>query len=201
MQAEVRVAWDSNFFYFAAEVHRPRDAFRPGRYASDGDAIQLAWGTDDGAAPADPFSGAGHLAAITFADGKPQVMRLAAPRVFLRDHVPGNMDPWYAPVEGAKADISRDRSRQVTIFEAAIPLKALDTVRAERGRSIRFAFRIGDGGGQPLDWSCAAGVPDYLAGPGNFLPLSCDDALPCFSLWTFTGPVPGPGAVSPEVKK
>jgi hypothetical protein len=202
-QVEVRTAWDAENFYFAAVVHRDREAFRVGRFASDGDAIVLAWGVGDRADDdfSNPARGAGlpsgafrdtdHVIALTFTSSGAQAIRLHGPRMMLRDHVPGNLDAWYGPVEGAKVDIARDAKQKVTIYEAAIPLKALAGLRAERGRTVRFSFRIGDGNGPPLEWSRAAGVPDYLAGPGSFLPLSSVEGLPCQTLWTFTGPTPG----------
>jgi hypothetical protein len=200
VRAEVRTAWDADNFYFSAIVYRQRESFRTGRFASDGDAVQLAWAADDGAARPEASGGSTDLAAVTFADGKPQVIRLGGPRIFKRDHLPGNLDPWYGPIDGAKADIAYDQKQKATIFEAAIPLKALKSVHVERGRAIRFAFRIGDGAGVPLDWSRAAAVPDFLAGPGNFMPASCVDALPCLGLWTFIGPTPE-AKPSPEPDK
>jgi hypothetical protein len=201
IRAEVRTAWDSKCFYFSAAVQRDRDGFKAGRFASDGDAIQLAWGLDgradddfggrgrDKGLPAGAFRDTDYLVAITFGKGGAQVLRLRGPHVMLRDHVPGNMDSWYGPVEGAVAAIARDAEKKVTIYEAAIPLAALAPLRAERGRTFRFSFRIGDGANLPLEWSRVAGVPDYLAGPGSFLPISSAEDLPCQTLWTLVGPV------------
>jgi len=201
VRAEVRTAWDAKFFYFSAAVHRDRDGFKAGRFASDGDAIQLAWGLDgradddfggrgrDKGLPAGAFRDTDYLVAITFGKAGAQVIRLRGPHVMLRDHVPGNMDSWYGPVEGAQAAIARDAEKKVTIFEAAIPLAALAPLKAERGRTFRFGFRIGDGANLPLEWSRVAGVPDYLAGPGSFLPISSAEDLPCQTLWTLVGPV------------
>jgi hypothetical protein len=196
VRAEVRAAWDSKFFYFAAAVHRERHSFVRGRYASDGDAIQLAWGVDDRAdddfgnrgLPAGAFRDTDHLMALTFGKDGAQVIRLRGPHMMLRDHVPGNMDAMVGPVEGAAADIARDAAGKVTLYEAAIPLKALAPLRVERGRTVRFSFRIGDGRNPPLEWSRAAGVPDFLAGPGSFLPMSSAEGLPCQTVWKFTGP-------------
>ena len=201
IRAEVRTAWDAKFFYFSAAVQRDRDGFMAGRFASDGDAIQLAWGLDgradddfggrgrDKGLPAGAFRDTDHLMAITFGKGGAQVIRLRGPHAMLRDHVPGNMDSWYGPVEGAVAAIARDAEKKVTIYEAAIPLAALAPLRAERGWTFRFSFRIGDGANLPLEWSRVAGVPDYLAGPGSFLPISNAEDLPCQTLWTLVGPV------------
>jgi hypothetical protein len=200
VKAEVLAAWDAEFFYFAAAVHRWRAGFRPGRFASDGDAIQLAWGAGDRADddfgqrgrdrafPVGAFRDTDHLMALTFGKEGAQLVRLRGPRQALRDHVPGNQDSWYGPVDGAQASISRDEDGKVTIFEAAVPWKALAPVRGERGRALRFGFRIGDGERPPLEWSRAAGVPDFLAGPGSFLPISYPEGLPCQTLWTMTGP-------------
>jgi hypothetical protein len=203
VRAEVRTAWDAGFFYFCAAVHRQRDSFKQGRFASDGDAIQLAWGLDDradddfgsvgrGAAfPAGAFRDTDHLMALTFTKDGPRVIRLRGPHIMLRDRVPGNLDSWYGPVEGAKAEIARDAAAKVTIYEAAIPMKALAGLKPERGRAFRFAFRIGDAGNPPLEWSAAAGVPDFLAGPGSFLPLSATEGLPCQAAWRLVGPIKG----------
>jgi hypothetical protein len=203
VRAEVRAAWDAKFFYFAAAVHRSRQTFRAGRFASDGDAIQLAWGLQDRAdddfglrgrdrgLPAGAFRDTDHLMAVTFGKDGAAVVRLRGPRVALRDHLPGNQDPWYGTVEGARADIARDADKLLTIYEAAIPLAALAPLKAERGRTVRFGFRIGDGAGPPLEWSRAAGVPDYLAGPGSFLPIGYAEGLPCQTTWLMTGPAPG----------
>jgi hypothetical protein len=204
VKAEVLAAWDAEFFYFAAAVHRWRAGFRPGRFASDGDAIQLAWGAGDRADddfgqrgrdrafPVGAFRDTDHLMALTFGKEGAQLVRLRGLRQALRDHVPGNQDSWYGPVDGAQASIARDEEHQVTIFEAAVPWKALAPVRGERGRTLRFGFRIGDGERPPLEWSRAAGVPDFLAGPGSFLPISYPEGLPCQTLWTMTGPPASP---------
>ncbi len=199
VKAEVRTAWDSKFFYFSAVVHRTRDTFRPGRFASDGDAIQLAWGAADRAdddfggkardrsLPVGAFRDTDHLMAVTFMKDGPQIIRLRGPKVALRDHIPGNQDAWYGPVEGATADIARDAPAKATYFAAAIPWQALPPLSGGRGKSFRFGFRIGDGANAPLEWSRAACVPDFLAGPGSFLPISRTDGLPCQTRWTLMG--------------
>jgi hypothetical protein len=203
VRAEVRTAWDEKFFYFSAVVHRERDTFRGGRYATDGDALQLAWGLADRADddfgqrgrdrgfPRGAFRDTDHLMAITFTKEGAQLIRLRGPKTPLRDHLPGNQDPWYGPVEGATADISRETSEKATYYAAAIPLKALAPLKGERGRALRFGFRIGDPGNPPIEWSAAAAVPDYLAGPGSYLPMTYIDGLPCQTIWTTIGPVPG----------
>jgi hypothetical protein len=200
VKAEVRTAWDAQNFYFAAAVARPRGTFKAGRFAFDGDAIQLAWGAGDRAdddfgrpardraLPVGAFRDTDHLMAVTFGPSGAQVVRLRGPRIALRAHVPGNLDAWYGPVEGAVADISRDADNNLTLYSAAIPWKALAPLKGERGRTVRFGFRLGNGDDPPLDWSAAAGVPDYLAGPGSFLPISDADTLPCQTLWTLVGP-------------
>ena len=204
VKAEVRAAWDSKFFYFSAVVHRDRGGFRAGRFASDGDAVQLAWGLADRADddfgqrgrdrayPVGAFRDTDHLLAVTFGKDGAQVVRLRGPRQVLRDHVPGNQDSWYGPIDGAQADIARDEEKKVTIFEAAVPLSALAPLRGERGRTLRFGFRIGDGDRPPLEWSRAAAVPDFLAGPGSYLPISYAEGLPCQTVWTMSGPPAGP---------
>jgi hypothetical protein len=199
VKAEVRTAWDSKFFYFMAGVHRTRDTFKPGRFASDGDAVQLAWGAADRAdddfgnrgrdrsLPVGAFRDTDHLMAITFTKDGPQIIRLRGPKVVLRDHIPGNQDAWYGPVEGAAADISRDAPARVTYYAAAIPWRALPPLSGGRGKSFRFGFRIGDGANPPLEWSRAACVPDFLAGPGSYLPISRTDGLPCQTWFTLIG--------------
>ena len=197
VQAVVRVAYDAKCFYFSAAVHRERNTYRAGAYVTDGDAVQLAWGLADRAdddfgepgrdrgLPSGAFRDTDHLMALAFGKDGAQVIRLCGPHMTLRDHVPGNLDPWFGPVEGAEADIARDPEKQITYYEAAIPLAALAPLKAERGRAVRFGFRIGDGDGPPLEWSRAARVPDYLAGPGSFLPMSYAEGLPCQTVWTF----------------
>jgi hypothetical protein len=204
VKAEVRVAWDAKFFYFSAVVHRDRGGFRTGRFASDGDAVQLAWGLADRADddfgrrgrdrayPVGAFRDTDHLMAVTFGPDGAQVVRLRGVRQALRDHVPGNQDSWYGPVDGAQADISRDEEKKVTVFEAAVPLSALAPLRGERGRTLRFGFRIGDDRRPPLEWSRASAVPDFLAGPGSYLPISYAEGLPCQTLWTMSGPPASP---------
>lgn len=203
-KAEVMTAWDAEFFYFTAAVHRERPTFRAGRFASDGDAIQLAWGLSDRADddfgqrgrdrafPVGAMRDTDHLMAVTFGKDGAQVVRLRGPRQVLRDHVPGNQDSWYGPVDGAQAIIARDEDNKVTVFEAAVPMSALAPLKGERGRTLRFGFRIGDGDRPPLEWSRAAAVPDFLAGPGSYLPLSYPEGLPCQTIWTLTGPPAGP---------
>lgn len=202
VRAEVCAAWDARFFYFAAAVRRDRARFRGGPLPTDGDAVQLAWGLADRADddfgargrdrafPSGAMRDTDHLVAVTFGEGGAQVIRLRQPRVALRDRVPGNLDSWFGPVEDAAADISRDAASGVTIFEAAVPIAALAPLRGERGRRLRFGFRIGDAGRPPLEWAREAAVPDFLAGPGSFLPMSYGGGLPCQALWTLTGPAP-----------
>jgi len=202
VRAEVRTAWDSKFFYFQATVQRARHSFRSGRFfAWQGDSIQLGWGLADRAdddfgasprtGPALPqgaFRDTDHLMAITFGHDGPQVVRLRGPRVALRSHYPGNLDSWYAPVEGAEADISRDEEGGRTLYAAAIPMKELAPLRAARGQAFRFGFRIGNGSDPPLEWARVAGVPDFLANPASFLPASDVDGLPCQTWWGLAGP-------------
>jgi len=201
--AEVRTAWDKAFFYVSAAVRRKRATFKAGTHAYQGDAIQLAWGlskrADDGfgqgttgsGLPAGAFRDTDHLMALTFGAEGATVVRLRGPRVVLRTHWPGNQDAWYGPVEGAVADIARDRGIGYTVFEAAIPMKDLAPLKGERGRIFRFGFRVGNGEARPLEWSRAAGVPDYLANPCSFLPTSMADGLPCQTWWAMVGTRPG----------
>jgi len=196
--AEVRSAWDEQFFYVSASVRRRRATFRAGTFAYGGDAVQLAWGTegradDDFAHPArgwalpdGAFRDTGHLMALTFGRDGAQVIRLRRPGVVLRSHVPGNLDPWYGPVEGARAVIARDGAIGHTVYEAAIPWEALAPLRGGRGRIYRFAFRVGRGDKPPLDWAREAGVPEFLANPCSFLPLS-EPTLPCQTWWGMGG--------------
>jgi hypothetical protein len=197
--AEVRTAWDKEFFYFSAAVRRKRATFKAGTHAFGGDAVQLAWGLSrradddfghkakDLALPAGAFRDTDHLMALTFGRDGAAVVRLRAPRVALRTHWPGNQDGWYGPVQGAVADIARDQAIGYTLFEAAIPMKELAPLKGARGRIFRFGFRIGNGDGRPLEWSRTAGVPDYLANPCSFLPASLADGLPCQTWWGMTG--------------
>ena len=201
VRAEIRTAWDAKCFYFSAAVRRPRTTYKGGQFAFDGDAVQLGWGlaprADDDfghkardlALPAGAFRDTDHLMAIAFTKDGPQVVRLRGPRVALRAHWPGNQDSWYGPVEGATGAIARDEAAGRTIYEAAIPLKALAPLTGQRGRLFRFGFRIGDAGNPPLEWAGAAGVPDYLANPCSFLPASFSEGLPCQTWWGMIGPV------------
>ena len=201
--AEVRTAWDKEFFYFSAAVRRKRGTFKASTHAYQGDAVQLAWGlsrradddfghpTKDWALPAGAFRDTDHLMALTFGRDGAGVVRLRAPRVALRTHWPGNQDAWYGPVEGAVADIARDQAIGYTLFEAAIPMKELAPLKGERGRVFRFGFRIGNGDDRPLEWSRAAGVPDYLANPCSFFPASLTGGLPCQTWWAMVGEKPG----------
>jgi hypothetical protein len=90
------------------------------------------------------------------------------------------------PVRPGDWPCYRGDNRRTSVTATA--LAALAPLKAERGRTFRFSFRIGDGANLPLEWSRVAGVPDYLAGPGSFLPISDADTLPCQTLWTFVGP-------------
>jgi len=199
VSAEVRTAWDEAFFYVSASVQRERATFKRGPFAWAGDAVQLAWGAAEGRAdddfghpargwalPDGAFRDTDHLMALTFGPDGAQVIRLRRPGVVLRSHVPGNLDPWYGPVEGARAAIARDSAIGHTIFEAAIPWEALAPLQPGKGRIFRFAFRVGHGDEPPLDWAREAGVPAFLANPCSFLPLS-DPTLPCQTWWGMTG--------------
>ncbi len=180
--AEVRTAWDADHFYVAVSVRRKRATFRAGRFPFEGDAVQLAWGVkaraDDDfghpargwALPEGAFRDTDHLMALVFGRKGPQVLRLGGPRIALRVHMPGNLDPWFGPVEGAQVDIARDGAVGHTIFEAAVPWKQLAPLRGGEGRIYRFGFLVGDGDGPPLSWPRAAGVPVFLTNPCSFLP-------------------------------
>ncbi|HUX02116.1 MAG TPA: hypothetical protein VMY35_14215 [Phycisphaerae bacterium] len=204
-RAEVWTAYDRENFYFAAAVYRGRAGFRGGAHAFDGDAIQLAWGVgeraDDDfgergrglALPPGAFRDTDHLMALAFGRGGAQVIRLRRPGALLRTHLEENMDPWYGPVEGARASIGRDEEAGVTLFEASIPMKELAPLSAQRDRIYRFAFRIGDSSNEPLEWAREAGVPDHLANPASWLPAG-RPALPCQTWWAMTGPKARPSA-------
>jgi len=196
--AEVRTAWDRECFYVSAGVRRERPTFRGGHFAFEGDAVQLAWGTakraDDDfghpargwAMPEGAFRDTDHLMALTFGRDGAQVVRLRRPGVILRAHMPGNQDPWYGPVEGARVAIARDRAIGHTVFEAAIPWKELAPLRGGKDRIFRFGIRIGNGDGPPLVWAREAGVPAFLTNPCSFLPLS-QPSLPCQTWWGMVG--------------
>jgi hypothetical protein len=72
-------------------------------------------------------------------------------------------------------------------------MKELAPLEGGRDRLYRFAFRVGDGSNPPLDWAREAGVPDYLANPASFLPVS-EASLPCQTYWVMVGPRPNPSA-------
>ncbi|MFO8014992.1 MAG: hypothetical protein R6X20_17020 [Phycisphaerae bacterium] len=197
--AEVRTAWDETFFYVAVSVRRERGTFQGGPFAFEGDAVQLAWGAAEGRAdddfghpargwalPAGAFRDTDHLMALTFGGEGPQVVRLRRPGAILRAHMPGNLDPWYGPVEGAVADIARDHAIGHTLYEAAIPWEALAPLVKGRDRIFRFGFRIGNGDTAPLVWGREAGVPEFLTNPCSFLPLS-EPSLPCQTWWGMVG--------------
>jgi len=195
VRAEVRTAWDSEAFYVAVRVRRKRPTFQAGALAFDGDAVQLAWGigprADDDfghpargrALPVGVFRDTDHLMALTFGADGAQVIRLRRPRVTLRAHVPGNQDPWYGPVEGGQAAIARDNATGCTVYEAAIPWDQLTPLAGKRGRTFRFGVRVGNGAEPPLAWSQTVGVPEFLANPSSFFPLSAS-TLPCQTWWS-----------------
>jgi len=205
--ADVWAAYDDHYFYVAARVARERDAFLSAADAWGGDAIQLGFGlrprADDDfghpsrGLPAGAFRDTDHLMAITLGEGGAQVVRLRGTQIVLRSHREGNLDPWFGPVEGAEASIVRDPAGRVTLYEVAIPLKALAPLKGQRGESLRFGFRIGSGAASPLDWARAAGTPDDLANPASFLPTSDASTLPCQTPWVLTGPVPGGSGKEP----
>jgi hypothetical protein len=196
--AEVRTAWDDDFFYVSASVRRERPTFKGGRFVFEGDAVQLAWGADGRAdddfghpargwaVPEGAFRDTDHLMALAFGADGARVIRLRRPHAMLRAHMPGNLDPWYGPVEGAEVDISRDQAIGHTVFEAAIPWTELAPLKGARDRLLRFGVRVGNGDGPPLSWARAAGVPGFLANPCSFLPLS-ESTLPCQTWWGMVG--------------
>jgi len=136
--------------------------------------------------PEGAFRDTDHLMALTFGRDGAQVVRLRRPGVILRAHMPGNQDPWYGPVEGARVAIARDRAIGHTVFEAAIPWKELAPLRGGKDRIFRFGIRIGNGDGPPLVWAREAGVPAFLTNPCSFLPLS-QPSLPCQTWWGMVG--------------
>jgi hypothetical protein len=197
--AEVRTAWDETFFYVAVSMRRERGTFQRGPFAFEGDAVQLAWGAAEARAdddfghpsrgwsvPAGAFRDTDHLMALTFSPDGAQVVRLRQPGAILRSHMPGNLDPWYGPVEGAVADIARDQAIGHTLYEAAIPWEALAPLAKGKDRIFRFGLRIGNGSAAPLVWAREAGLPEFLANPCSFLPLS-EPSLPCQTWWGMVG--------------
>ncbi len=198
VSAEVRTAWDEAFFYVSASVQRERATFRGGPFAYSGDAVQLAWGgegrADDDfghpargwALPEGAFRDTQHLMAITFGPDGARVIRLRRPGAVLRTHMPGNLDPWYGPVEESVADIARDDAIGHTLYEAAIPWEALAPLAPGPDRIFRFGIRIGNGDGPALAWAREAGVPVFLTNPCSFLPLS-EPTLPCQTWWGMGG--------------
>jgi len=196
--AEVRTAWDPECFYVSASVRRERPTFRSGAFAFEGDAVQLAWGAreraDDDfghpargwALPEGAFRDTHHLMALTFGADGARVVRLRGPHITLRAHVPGNLDPWCGPVEGAEVVIARDDAIGHTVFEAAVPWKELAPLDGGEGRIFRFGIRVGNGDGPPMDWAREAGVPAFLSNPCSFLPLS-SPTLPCQTWWGMVG--------------
>jgi hypothetical protein len=180
-------------------MRRERGTFQGGPFAFEGDAVQLAWGAAEGRAdddfghpsrgwslPAGAFRDTDHLMALTFGPDGAQVVRLRQPGAILRAHMPGNLDPWYGPVEGAVADIARDQAIGHTLYEAAIPWEALAPLAKGKDRIFRFGLRIGNGDAPPLAWAREAGLPEFLTNPCSFLPLS-EPSLPCQTWWGMVG--------------
>ncbi len=193
--AQVRVAWDVDHLHVAAVVPRDRPTFRRGGSDYGGDAIQIGFGFDGWAddhfgqvAPGDAYPVGAYrdtdvLVALTATREGASAVLLRKPYVALRTHLEGNMDPWFGRIEGARASIRYDEMARFALYEASIPWSVLEPLRPEVGRSLRMDFLIGQGGERPpLQWSARAGVPDYLANPATFLPLS-ESTCPCATRW------------------
>ena len=140
LSATVRCGWDKNFLYLAAKVrdnvwHQEQADFR----LWQGDCIQLAF--RDGP----PNDNAGY-------DGTESEVGLtlgpAGPVMF-------QWTPGACPVADGRLAVRRDGG--VTIYEAAIPWKALGIRTMREGRRLAWSFTINDNDGAGfrgwLEWT------------------------------------------------
>jgi hypothetical protein len=158
--AKVALLWDENYLYVAAQIKEPHlratlDATAFGR----GDALQLAFGTRGEVKPdSGPFRDTDwSLILSAQAGGQVKMPGFALPRE-------------------ARCVARRDEQRNVTFYEAAVPLEALPDLkpsqRAVQAEPVRFGWILHNDEGAPLEWSAATSVFQWWRNPASFAPDS-----------------------------
>lgn len=137
---QVRLAWDREFLYLAAVVRdNVQHQADEGAQMWRGDCIQLAW--RNGAPNSQPgFDGTEHEIGLTLTPGGAQVFQWA---------------PVAAPPPDARLAVLREEGR--TVYEAAIPWRALGVSAPRSGLRGAWSMTVNDNDGEGfrgwLEWT------------------------------------------------
>jgi len=186
VSARVALRWDGGRLYIAARVQesslRPRGAGNSDYlFWRDYDALQIAFGTRDGP-NSSPTRGPFHdtdygfllspFAALSDGTIEGRLLRLSSPTVAfdsLRDRT-----RWGGVVPAARCVVRRLPERNLSIYEASLPLSAMPDLeplrRANSDAPIRFSWILHNNEGAPLDWSEAASVFPWWGNTSSFAP-------------------------------
>ncbi len=186
VSGELAFKWDAGNLYIAARVHEAALTARNPEAASYDfwrgfDAIQLAFGTSNGAGSAPgtaPFRDADFgflLSPWLQSDAQNFQGRLL--RLWSPDK-PYNSSAdrvrWGGAAPASKCVISRDEANQSTIYEAKLPLSSLPGLNpkalAQKDGALRFGFLIHNAEGEPLDWGAQNGNFPWWDNTSTFLP-------------------------------
>lgn len=165
-----------------------------------GDLLMLAFGFRDrvpgfGRQMNDPLSWKGHFydtdylyLAYTSTQG-PQLIRQWGPETTRMNGFQTDPVETIGFIPGGKIAINRDKTRQVTVYEIAIPRQEINMF-CEQQDALRFGFVLvnneGAGSSGKLEWSEAAGVFDYWLNCGSYVP-TWDQYLPCQTFFGIAG--------------
>jgi hypothetical protein len=159
-EAKVALLWDENYLYVAAQIKEPHLRATLGADVfGKGDALQLAFGTrGEGKPDSGPFRDTDwSLILSAQAGGQIKMPGFSLPRE-------------------ARCMARRDEQRNVTLYEAAVPLDALPDLkpsqRAALAEPVRFGWILHNDEGAPLEWSAATSVFQWWRNPTSFAPDS-----------------------------
>ncbi len=158
--AKVGLLWDENYLYIAAQIEESR--LHPSNDANsfaDGDALQLAFGIQgEGKPETGPFRDT---------DWSLVLSSLSGGQIWM----PGQNLP-----REARCITRRDERRNITIYEACVPLSAIPdlkpAMRAAKAAPVRFGWILHNDEGAPLEWSAAVSVFQWWRNPASFAPDS-----------------------------
>ena len=172
-----------------------------GHITECGDLLQFAFGFRDrvpflGRQMDDPYAWKGAFydtdycyAAYAGRDGD-RVVQLADPDSPRRNGYQTEATPGIKLLDTAQVKITRDESKQETVYEIALPRSGLPLFQPADGR-MRFGFILYNGknagASDGLSWSEAAGVFDFWSGGGSF-PPNWLQRLPCQTFFGIENP-------------